>query len=967
MAFFTHVGRFTKITDTGSQTITGVGFTPVVVIFFSALHTGGDASFQNESAWSIGFDTGNGTTLKATHQRVYAGSSPSAVSYGNTHTRSVIDRVGFLAGRITSMSSDGFVFNWDLGSLGGEYDGCEVHFLALGGSIQAAIVDANSASVTGTHSVNGVGFEPDALLAIGDSPSSSGSIGFAASSSLQCASTFVSNDSQNPTKAKSYQRTNKFLISLSVSDASVLLDEGALTSIDSDGFTYNSTAAAGAGFSILCLKGVEVSCGTLTQPTTAGSQSVSSLGFAPKCVLFAGFCHTATTSIVAHAKGLFGASDGIGQAGIWCGDVDNIATPQTPGKYQHYSKAINMATAPSTVNAQASVASLDTTGGFTLNWSTVDATARGVMWIALGVPLATTPPAPGDTDPCGIVTPHYFSALRPTNTSTVHLAAKTALRDTSTYYGGYKAPRLLTAGLVTRAASDYKTGAWSAQSADATWADADFLIRNQFGTVRSDWISSEFWLYLVSEAQRQSAGTPRLLFYGKVQNEPSLMDLTYQFSANDVIGAEYRLLGDEKLIPQRITRLDEFPACSVVNRGLGVPIIGGEVSNGTNGAVKLIDVGDFVCADSVTRRCLLVAGHACKEVLALYQNNTLISSYGTDAWAPGQTGWTSIQPSGQSYFDINGQRFTLVFVSGDRATDIDDGKYVYADVQGMETAGDGSGSLITGLLQLYKHLMVNWFVGNYRAGAWLASPTFEFFPGGTTLAVIDESSWDDAATLAGTYLGGGYLGAFVIGANGRRLGVRQQVANANVSCNVSLGLSKNNQLFVKMLDLDRGNFINSRPILTDRKNILSSPRFDIAKNRDWFCNQLLASYSANYRDDGLGEWSASTEQGHAPSHIQYGGEVLYEDFYGLTRDQSTAETIAQQRLFFMAEVPRMVTWAETLCGLKQDILDGVPLTHYGGIGTTGYVDRALWIVKQVIDPSVSKVITTAVDVENLLT
>lgn len=46
---------------------------------------------------------------------------------------------------------------------------------------------------------------------------------------------------------------------------------------------------------------------------------------------------------------------------------------------------------------------------------------------------------------------------------------------------------------------------------------------------------------------------------------------------------------------------------------------------------------------------------------------------------------------------------------------------ITADVQGYETVGDGSGTLITNPADQLKHELVNWVYGDYKSGAWLSS------------------------------------------------------------------------------------------------------------------------------------------------------------------------------------------------------------------------------------------------------
>ncbi len=848
----------------------------------------------------------------------------------------------------------------------------------------------------------------------------------------------------NPTNAGRYQRTNKFITRMNGTNHAGLAMESTIVSLDADGFTYNNTIASSVGRIGYLALDCEADIGSFNQPVNIGSHSVGSLNLLPKGVLFMSTNHIASTSIEDSMALTIGAFDGVNQGAAFAGQINGLTAP-TVGARGHWSdRCMSMVTpagtlaVSSTVDAVGQGASLDGFG-FTTYWPTVDATSRQVLYLVLGDVLPSPPPTPSD-DPAVIDTPNFWAAIRTIDTDITYLAAQRPLRDPTTYYGGAKEPRLLEAGPITRLGSDYLSGSMPSQLALIRLSDADRKFRTLFGSTRHDMVNSEMWVYLISEAKRLALQTPRLLFYGKIYQDPPTENLTYSLEANDPISIDYSLLADEVQIPQKKILLSDFPGCPNQTVDLGAPIIGGVIENGTNGEMQIIDVGDFTCADAVVRRALLVAGHACKQFSALYQavhaetalvgaasdvdvdfpvlsvadfpaapfdvvidaDTITITSvttgpdtlhattrgatatahgagarvtcdtdvveipsgdFGVTAWMHGQTNWTDVSPSGASYIDINNHRYSLVFLAGQRRLSLIAGAQVYIDVQGIEDVGDGTGALLTDLLLLYRHLMINFLLGNYQVGGWLAGPTFDFFPGGVSQAVLDEASWATASAVASTYLGGGFVGDFVIGAQGRRVPRRDVIAGLNVSSNVSLSLHNNNQLFVAMLDRNRASFLTGQTTITDRHNILGKPDPAYEQRHAWWCTDLAYSYKANYRNDGAGDWNAGTSQGNAPSRVRYGGVKTLYDKYAYIRDGSTADAVAGQRLDFMSEVPRILKWTESLAGLRHDVLGGVSISHYGVIGFT---DIAHWIVQQVIDSKNATVTYTAVDVQRLL-
>ncbi len=669
-----------------------------------------------------------------------------------------------------------------------------------------------------------------------------------------------------------------------------------------------------------------------------------------------------------------------------------------------------------------------------------------------------------DDDPCAIETPLYWVALKPSGDLGDTLqGAQTPLRDPATYYGGKKAPSILSISAIVRAASDYLTGSLPAQSVSVVWADTTRAVRDIFGSVRSDFSSSPLWIFLVSNVTRLLHGTPRLLFYGFLSDDPLRQDLGYTTNANDLVGKDYSLLGDEQLIPKQTIRVDEFPGCPQATLGGGVPIIGGDISNATNGALKLIDVGDVTCQDAIVRRALLVCGHAVKSHV-FYQAGAVIPSgdYGRNAWAYGETGWTSIVPADDPYVTLTGKWFTLLFVSGKRALALDpdtaavpvatvasaasdviftlgagqaaqftvgdeldirlaangnepelraiativgdvvtitealsgipaaadtvrasalaipdnqDG-FVYADVEGMTDTGTPSGVLLEDLILLDRHLLENFLIGDWTAGSWLPAPTFDYSPDGATSYLLDRASWQTASDLSQRYMGGSpspsFRGAFVIGAHGKRQSTRTVMADLARSANLVRAWRGNNKFAVRMLDRDRAVFLGGRSTLTDRKHILSQPRFAPTPLKDWLTNILTYRYRPNYRDDGTGDYDAVDIRANAPSRGRYGDKPRVET-YPYVRDQDTADTVAQQRLDLLSDMPQLWTWGESLCGIRggpdgQDrgVLDGIAITHYNGKGANGFVDNAMWILKQTHNPKTATLVYAALDVERLM-
>ena len=157
-----------------------------------------------------------------------------------------------------------------------------------------------------------------------------------------------------------------------------------LVSMNADGFTItNDVGTSEPGVVYLALKGVKVAQGVLAQPTSTGNQSVTGAGFQPSVVLFDGGDKATVDGFEDNAEMVFGvATSSTERAAIWIGSVSRTS-PYPSDTDLSTSAVIRSLTAGTpSVDAVADFVSMDS-DGFTINWSTADATQRRVGWIAL--------------------------------------------------------------------------------------------------------------------------------------------------------------------------------------------------------------------------------------------------------------------------------------------------------------------------------------------------------------------------------------------------------------------------------------------------------------------------------------------------------------------------------------------------------------------------------------------------------
>ena len=128
--------------------------------------------------------------------------------------------------------------------------------------------------------------------------------------------------------------------------------------------------------------------GSLAQPAVTGNVATTGVGFQPKAILFYGNAMTAD-GLGAHGDIYFGmATSATNRACITNHGVDATGGNSDTDYLQVNDKCISVINSSGTVLATADLVSMDS-DGFTLNWTTADATARIVNYMALGGPDLT--------------------------------------------------------------------------------------------------------------------------------------------------------------------------------------------------------------------------------------------------------------------------------------------------------------------------------------------------------------------------------------------------------------------------------------------------------------------------------------------------------------------------------------------------------------------------------------------------
>jgi hypothetical protein len=310
------------------------------------------------------------------------------------------------AADFVSMDSDGFTVNFTTANA----TAYVVNYLALGGSdlTNAAIKAYTAPTSTGNEAQTGVGFQPSALICmIADTFAGAHggvSLGFGVSSTKRGGSS-CNYDGINGSRL---QLTDKIVV---VNKGSTIHRLADIVSLDADGFTLNWSNAPANPPTVymLCLKGGNYSVGTFLQKTSTGSQSTTGVGFTPSGLFSSTIGSVVSASPVTSPGDLLSAAAASGASAravfFYLSGSNGVYDLDRAAFYANYNDS-----ASPTVVAKADLTSFDA-DGFTLNYSTADATAREVVFLAFGQAAGPPPPLVVDR-PHGSIRPFPFLPSR---------------------------------------------------------------------------------------------------------------------------------------------------------------------------------------------------------------------------------------------------------------------------------------------------------------------------------------------------------------------------------------------------------------------------------------------------------------------------------------------------------------------------------------------------------------------------
>ncbi len=386
----------------------------------------------------------------------------------------------------------------------------------------------------------------------------------------------------------------------------------------------------------------------------------------------------------------------------------------------------------------------------------------------------------------------------------------------------------------------------------------------------------------------------------------------------------------------------------------------------SGGQVPVIPVGLVADTSGFKWQAFMVCGHAVKEITDVYQDGKLVPSgnFGVTWAVPGKPGFTTyFANTGPCPFvDINGNRYTLIYVRGPEGDWAANGeRTITLNVKGVETVGDSSGDLIVDGLDQYRHAWKNWIIQTYRTGAWLDAPTFA---DDGSLSQLDSDSFDAAKAVAQSRLAGGYVGAWMLGAAGERVTIRDLIARLNVSFDVDSGFNRKTQFFVSMVD-DSISALSAGGRVNDVRDIHEGSFRLIPMDADHF-NVIPYAYSRDYTGARETGWNAESEERsqEAIDDIEEEKPSPKIELH-CVRNAVQALDVINRRLLRSKDMPFLVTWKQGMSGLSIEVGSIQRVTAYDAIGGQGYVDRPIRIVRHEVDPNGFEVTLEGVDMERI--
>lgn len=319
----------------------------------------------------------------------------------------------------------------------------------------------------------------------------------------------------------------------------------------------------------------------------------------------------------------------------------------------------------------------------------------------------------------------------------------------------------------------------------------------------------------------------------------------------------------------------------------------------------------------------------------------------------------------QEIIEINGNRYhTLRFFAAMQSDDCTTQYEVTANVEGVETNADGTGTLITNGIEMVEHILLNWVFNNYRSSVGIYAP-----PGGRWFTdvpyapgLLDHSSFLAATERAYSFVTDGYQGSGVL--------IEQQSGVSLVTDlmntfgldfyfdSTSISSPGNGAWAVKLFypaDLVPSALTSLRPDPSPGDVGINAGSFEVWLDRNAQRNAIpyfagpMTGRAADSSTNEDGGYTVSGEVRDASSIQRYGLIVNEPVYLPWTRDPETAYSVIYRMLLLLRYPPLYARVQTPLSSILLPPSSEVRVTHPDGTGISGWTDRVCRIYRADID------------------
>ncbi len=543
--------------------------------------------------------------------------------------------------------------------------------------------------------------------------------------------------------------------------------------------------------------------------------------------------------------------------------------------------------------------------------------------------------------------------------------------------GEVSTPRVVAGGWgeIGHALSD-DYGSFEAFRTTVTLSDADGVLRGHLSHATNRHIDGrEAIIYVETRANAATSTAPRVACRGVVTSWRSNADLTVTLEIADPLGNRYASVALDRPFPYRRIGANFFPSCPDQNLNRAVPYIYGDYSDDFTwsvdprrtpvGICPVIHIGPASTINGLgvggMDDAFLIAGHAISGVQSLFGSNNHEDGPGSvrlplasaEFRIPGVGGWPL-------YHDITGadgqvERFSIMTGIGPRSDAHVNGQVpITLNVCGIDDVGDGSGDTITNLVSQVQHFIQHLVLANPKTGDWGAVPTFA----SSSTPKVRTTSFNTARTTINNRIGG-YVGAFYIG---DQKSTREWLAQLCVGSDLRIGINHHGQIVVATLD-DQA---STAGLTTYTTAHIEASTFDIDPRIEDIYNVIEFQCGVEAAT-GRFAWPATTIRNEA-SVTTHGERIAQPITVMTTQIAAYALDIANRRLLRASQPRARVRFTVDLRGLALSLGQLISVTHFAGIGATGWTTRTLWVQKITTDPNEDTMLVTidAEDVQDIL-